>query len=149
MKITIARNILIFLLGFLAVGAAGGGIVLILSPSGDMIKMPVSIIAGSPFTSFLIPGIILFLVLGIAPVILIYALVKKPEWRFAGVLNFFPDMHWAWSYCIYIAFGLIIWIQVEMIFLQSVQWLHTFYMFYAIAILFTALLPAVRTAYRK
>jgi hypothetical protein len=149
MKSTIARNILIFLLGFLAVGAIGGGIVLILSPTGKMIKMPVSIIDGSPFTSFLIPGIILFLMLGLAPAILTYALLKKPEWKFAGILNFFPDMHWAWTYCVFIAFGLIIWLQVQMVILQAVHFLHTFYMFYAIAILFVALLPANRTAYKK
>jgi len=149
MKSTIARNILISLLGFLSIGALGGGIVLILSPTGELIKMPLSMIGGSPFTSFLIPGIILFLVLGVAPAFLIYALLKKPGWKYAGILNFFPDMHWAWSYSIYIAFGLIIWIQVEMIYLQAVHFLHTFYMFYAVAILFFALLPSIRDAYKK
>ncbi len=58
-------------------------------------------------------------------------------------------MHWALTYCIYIAFGLIIWIQIEMTFLRAVNWLHTLYMFLAIAILFVALLPQVRNLYKK
>jgi hypothetical protein len=41
------------------------------------------------------------------------------------------------------------WIQVETIFVQSVDWLQTFYMLYAIPIIFVALLPGVRMGYRK
>jgi hypothetical protein len=58
-------------------------------------------------------------------------------------------MHWAWSFCIYVAFALIIWIQVETIFVQGVGWLQTLYMLYAIPIIFVALLPQVRTIYKK
>lgn len=66
-------------LGFLAIGAIGGGGVLIISPSGELIGMPLSELKNSPFNSFLIPGIILFSVLGLIPLLLIIALLKKPE----------------------------------------------------------------------
>jgi hypothetical protein len=58
-------------------------------------------------------------------------------------------MNWAWSFTIYIAFALIIWIQVETIFVQSVGWLQTFYLLYAIPIIVFALLPKVRNIYKK
>ena len=58
-------------------------------------------------------------------------------------------MHWAWAFSIYVAFALIIWIQLEMVFLQAVEWLHTFYMFYAVVLIFVALLPQVRNLYKK
>jgi len=58
-------------------------------------------------------------------------------------------MHWSWTYTIYVAFALIIWIQLEMVFLGAVGWLHTFYMFYSVAIIFVALLPQVRNLYKK
>jgi hypothetical protein len=58
-------------------------------------------------------------------------------------------MHWAWSFSIYIAFALIIWLQIEMYFLQAVGWLHNFYMIVAIAIIFIALLPRVKNFYKK
>jgi hypothetical protein len=38
---------------------------------------------------------------------------------------------------------------VETIFIQSVGWLQTFCMLYAIPIIFVALLPQVRTLYKK
>ena len=145
-----ARNILVALLLFLGLGAMGGGALLILSPSGKLIGgLPLSIVKNSPFTDFLIPGIILFLVLGLFPCLISRALVKKPANRMAEYFNFFKDMHWAWSFSIYVAFALMIWIQVETIFVGAVGWLQIFYMLYAIPIIFITLLPQVRAAYRK
>lgn len=144
-----ARNILLFLLLFLGLGALFGGGVLIILPSGKLIGMPLSLLNKSPFSDFLFPGIILFGVLGVFPVLLVFALINKPSNPFLESVNFFSDMHWSWSFSIYTAFALIIWIQVEMMFLNAVSWLHTFYMFLAIAIIFVSLLPQVRTIYRK
>ena len=142
------RNLLISLMIFLGIGAIAGGFGLIISPSGQLLELPLSILENSPFHSFLIPGIILFSVLGIRPLLIAFALAKKPKSSLASKINFFTDMHWAWSFCIYIGFALIIWIQVEMVIMQSVHWLHTFYMLYAVIILFVALLPPVRRNYK-
>ncbi|MEO8403293.1 MAG: hypothetical protein ABI480_01810 [Chitinophagaceae bacterium] len=149
MKTKSARNILIVLLAFLGIGAIGGGGVLIISPRGELIGMPLSMLNHSPFNSFLLPGIILVLMLGIAPLLLIIALLKKTESKLAERFNFFSDMHWSWTYSIYIAFVLIFWIQIQMAFLSAVSWLHTFYMFLAVVIIFVALLPQIRNQYKK
>ena len=149
MKTKAARNILLFLLAFLGLGAILGGGVLIISPSGKLFGMPLSMLEKSPFSNFLIPGIILFGVLGLIPICLVFALIKKPKSGLAEQINFFPDMHWAWTFSIYIAFALIIWIQVEMIFLHGVHWSHSFYMFIGLAIIFVGLLPQVRNQYKK
>ncbi|WP_353484330.1 hypothetical protein [Haliscomenobacter sp.] len=150
MKSKTARNIHLFLLAFLGLGAIGGGGALIVSPSGKLLGgLPLSILARSPFENFLIPGMILFTVLGLFPSLLVLALLKKPNSRLAERFNFFKDMHWAWSFSIYVAFALIIWIQVETIYVQSVSWLQTFYMLYAIPLIFVAVLPQVRIFYKK
>jgi hypothetical protein len=149
MKTKPVRNTLLFLLAFLGLGAIGGGGILIVSPSGKLIGMPLSLLDKSPFADFLIPGIILFVVLGLIPCGLVIALLTTPESVLADRLNVYPDMHWAWTGSVYVAFALIIWLQAEMMFLQAVGWLHTFYMFLAIAILFVALLPSVKVLYRK
>ncbi len=149
MNIKITRGILLILLGFLGLGAMGGGSALIISPSGELLGMPLSMLEESPFNSFFVPGIILFSVLGLIPLWLIIALLKKPESKLAENINFFKDMHWAWTYSIYIAFVLIFWIQIQMVFLSTVYWLHTFYMFFAVVIIFVALLPQVRNLYKK
>lgn len=149
MKLNSSVYFLIILLFLLGTGAIFGGGVFIISPSGKLLGMPLSTLDNSPFTDFLFPGIILFCVLGLAPILLIFALIKRPKSRFAEILNVYSDIHWAWTYAIYIAFGLIIWIQVQMVFLRAVHWLHTFYMFFAIIIIFVALLPRVRNFYKK
>jgi hypothetical protein len=123
------RNILLYLLAFLGLGAIGGGGVFIISPGGKLMGMPLSI-------------------LNLVPLMLIIALVKKPQSKLAERINFFKDMHWSWSFTIYIAFILIFWIQIQMVFLSAVHWLHTFYMFFAVVIIFVALLPQVRNLYK-
>ncbi len=138
------------LLAFLGIGALGGGGALIISPSGELLGgLPLSILERSPFSDFLLPGILLFVVLGVFPCLLVVALLKKTECRIAESLNAYKDMYWAWTFSIYIAFALIIWIQVETIYVQGVGWLQTFYMFLAIPIVFVALLPQVRRLYKK
>ena len=149
MKTKTARTTLILLLAFLGLGAIFGGAILIVSPSGKLFGMPLSMLANSPFNDFLIPGIFLFFVLGVAPILLIIALIKRPASVLAERFNCFGDMHWYWSYCIYIALALILWIQIEMIFLQAISWLHTLYMLLALVIIFVTLLPPVRKLYKK
>ena len=150
MKSIALRNVHLFLLAFLGLSAIGGGGALIISPSGKLIGgLPLSILSNSPFNNFLFPGIILFVVLGLFPSLLIVALLKKPTSSLAERFNFFTDMHWAWSFNIYVAFALIIWIQVETIYVQGVGWLQTFYMLFSIPLIFIALLPQVKNFYRK
>ena len=150
MTTTTLRYIYLSLLAFLGLSAIGGGGTLIISPSGKLLGgLPLSILERSPFNDFLVPGIILFVVLGIIPSLLVLALLKKPNSVFADRFNFFKDMHWAWTFSIYVAFALIIWIQVETIYIQGVGWLQTFYMLYAIPLILVALLPQVRNLYKK
>jgi len=73
------RNVLLFLLAVLGIGAIFGGFVLMISPSGKLFGMPLSMLENSPFSNFLIPGIILFSVLGAYPIWIVWALIKRPE----------------------------------------------------------------------
>ena len=54
---------------FLGLGALFGGVALVLAPDGHLLGMPTSLLAGSPFSSFLVPGIVLFTLVGLAPVL--------------------------------------------------------------------------------
>jgi hypothetical protein len=62
--IATAAMVLEILLG---VGAVGGGIALMAGPHGEILPLPVSALAGSPFADYFAPGVILFAVLGLAP----------------------------------------------------------------------------------
>ena len=65
------RNALLALLILLGLGALGGGGVPVVSLSGKLMGMPLFMLARSPFQNFLVPGLVLFTVLGLAPCLLV------------------------------------------------------------------------------
>jgi hypothetical protein len=142
------KNLLITLLVILSIGAFFGGITLLIRPDGSLLKMPVELLANSPFRSFLIPGLILIIIFGIFPVFVIYGLIKKPENRFFNRLNLIYDYHFAWTFAIYIGIGQIIWINIQTLILNSVDILHTIYSSLGILIVCIALLPQTRNHYK-
>ncbi len=119
MATNVTRNVLLALLAFLGLGAIAGGGALIASPSGKLLGIPLSILAPSPFRDFLAPGLLLFFFVGLAPLGTIYALLEKPDSTFAEQFNFFDDMHWSWTACVYVSFTLILWLQAEMLICTS------------------------------
>jgi hypothetical protein len=141
------RNLLLFLLAFLSIGALFGGGAFILKPDGSLFQIPVTVLNNSPFSDFFIPGIILFIVFGIVPILLIWLLVKKPASTFWERLNLFTDYYYGWTYTVYTGFALIIWIAVQTRIFNAVDRLHTIYTFYGIAMIVLALLPSVRKLY--
>ena len=54
---------------FLGIGALFGGGALILAPDGHLLGIPTSLLAGTPFDSFLVPGICLFSFVGVGPLL--------------------------------------------------------------------------------
>jgi uncharacterized membrane protein SpoIIM required for sporulation len=144
-----SRNILLIFLSMLGISALGGGTYLIVSPSGKMIGMSLKMLENSPFPDFLIPGIVLFIILGICPLLLVYALIKRPESKLAESFNLFGYMHWTWGFTVYISFALIIWIETQILMTRTFDTLQNICVFLSLAILFTALLPGVRDLYKR
>lgn len=94
--------------------------------------MPLSLLDGSPFDTYLIPGIILLLVLGVFPLIVLYGLFRKKAW--------------ACKCAVLVSVALIIWIGVEiaMIGYHSDPPLQLIYAFNGILILILTQLPSVQ-----
>ena len=149
MKTNPSLILLVILLILLSAGALFGGGALMISPDGNLLQMPISFLESSPFKNFFIPGLILFSIFGLFPIIVIIGLIKKPSCRICDMLNLLKDMHWSWSFCIYISFALIIWIQVQMMILHTVFWLHTFYVAYALTILIILILSPIRRSFNE
>ena len=63
------------LLAFQGISGLGGGLALILDPTGEAIGIPVAWLDGSPFPDYLIPGVVLFALLGLIPL-----LVARAVW---------------------------------------------------------------------
>jgi hypothetical protein len=105
----------------LGVGALFGGGALLLGPNGHVLGMSTSVLTGSPFHDFAIPGAVLFLAMGVFPLVAAGLTVMRAS--IAPVLAL-------------AAGGLLIgWIAVEMIVLAgwgSLAW--TFYLLLGAAI---------------
>lgn len=134
---------------FLAIGALGGGGALILDPTGELSQLPLSLLYGSPFSNYLLPGIILVLVLGVMPLLIALGLYRKSDWLLAEKLNIFHEKHWSWTFSLYIGFALIIWITVQVFIIQTLSMLHFIYILYGLVIQAVTLLPSVQEKYEK
>lgn len=142
-----AVTLLYILLIFLGVGATGGGGVLVVDPSGELMKMPTSMLVRSPFSDFLIPGILLLIIFGLLPLLVLYGLIQRPQWAWADALNPFKVIYSFWALSLYIGFGQIIWIMVQTYMLNSVGIIHLIYMSLGLLIQAVTLLPSVQRYY--
>lgn len=132
-----------FLLG---VNAFYGGGALILDPSGKMIGMPPGSLDGSPFDNFLLPGLTLFIFNGLFPLFILVGLIRKPGWPWANALNLYSDRHWAWAYSLYSGIIVIIWITVQLLYVQPFI-LQPIFIAVGLTILILTLTPGVMRYY--
>ncbi|NIP56683.1 MAG: hypothetical protein GWM92_01080 [Gemmatimonadetes bacterium] len=62
----------------------GGGIGLVADPTGAFVGLPSGWLRGSPFEDYLVPGLVLLTVLGIAPLIVAWGLWTGRAWSWAA-----------------------------------------------------------------
>lgn len=105
--------ILYFWMAFLSLNGLGGGVVFLLEPDGSMMGMSTDWLARTPFNSFLIPGILLFMLNGVFPMIALMGLITRKENRILNLLNVLKDKHWAWTFTLYSGVITISWIIVQ------------------------------------
>ena len=103
------HGLLLVLHGFVGVGAMGGGLAAILNPN-DPMGVPVEVLKNSPFNNFLIPGLILFAIIGIGNIV--SAITLRLDFKYQGYIS--SVFSWA----------LVIWIVVQCIMLEAIESLH-------------------------
>lgn len=107
------KKLLIFLHAFVGIGALFGGSGAILNPDAPM-GITVDVLKNSPFSNFLIPGIILLVVIGFGNI-------------FAAVVLYFN-----YEYSLYIShlmgLALVVWIVVQCIMMMAIDILHIIYL---------------------
>lgn len=98
---------------FIGLGALGGGLMLVIDPSGSALGLPTSLLEGSPFSDFLIPGIFLLAVNGVGSMI--------------GAGHSFTRRRYALELAIVLGAILVAWIVIQVIIISSFHWLHVLY----------------------
>jgi hypothetical protein len=66
------RTTAIILLFINGISGLAGSYSLIADPSGKDVRMPIELLAGSPFSNFLIPGLVLLVFIGVSSLIVAY-----------------------------------------------------------------------------
>ena len=98
---------------FIGIGAMGGGFMLVQDPSGSALGVPLSLLEGSPFPNFLIPGIFLLAVNGVGSMI--------------GAGFSFTRRRYAQEIAIVLGAILVAWILIQVVIIKSFSWLHILY----------------------
>lgn len=140
--------ILMFALLFLSAGGFFGGITLICDPSGAFIMMSPDLINNTPFTSYLLPAIILILFLGVFPAFVFAGLTWKPSRKIFNLLNVYKNIHWSWTYSLYTGIILVLWMDFEIMFVGYHEFIQTFYSLLGVLIIILSLMPGVREHYK-
>jgi len=142
MKRPILLYPLIILHLFLGLGAVYGGVALVLKPDGSLLGMDSGWLAQSPFESYLMPGLVLFIFNGVLPLLTAVGLFFKPQWWLPGVLNLYSGRHWAWAYSLYTGIVIIIWIAVQQL-MTEYFWLQPAMTLTGLLIIVFTLIPAL------
>ena len=99
---------------FIGLGAVGGGLALVLEPSGSNLGVPLELLKSTPFSTFLVPGIVLLVVNGLGS--LVGSAASFIRHRYAGKIA--------------MALGvfLVAWIMFQVYWFAGFHWLHVLYL---------------------
>lgn len=117
---------------FIGIGAVAGGLLLVMDRSGARLGTPIELLDETPFTTFLVPGIVLFIVNGLGSIL--------------GSVSSFIRHRCAGELAMALGMFLIMWIAVQ-VYWMEVHWLHVLY--FALGILEVALGWSVWKSLRK
>lgn len=107
------RILLVGILFFNSISALYGGFVLLLDPSGGLMQMKTEWLKNSPFDDFLVPGILLFSVLGAGSLVTaVFILIRHRIAYWLGIAE---------------GLGTLIWIITEVIMIRELSFLQLIY----------------------
>ncbi len=136
--------VLIGLQALLGISALIPGALFLLAPDGHLLQMPLSNLKDSPFTNYLIPGLLLFVFVGIFPLGVAYGLWRQPAWQWPDAINPFKGAHWSWAGSLAAGVILIVWITVQVLLIRAAVFLHYLYWGWGIVLLGLTVSPGVR-----
>lgn len=143
----VGRVVLTVVLVVEGVAAVVGGVLLLADPFGAPMGMSVTMLDGTPFASYLIPGLLLTLVLGVYPLLVAVLLWRRPAWRAMAGVERLTGCHWCWSAVVAAGVAMVLWIAVQVALLGPVSWVQAVIAAMGLGVLAAAFMPQVRGAY--
>ena len=109
----IPRKTSIVFLIIVCLTAFGGGVAMVIDPTGGLMGMTVDRLHASPFPDYLFPGIFLFVVIGFGSLVTIIALLGRKKYAPALVM---------------LCGGILMaWIAIQIVILDEINSFHAFY----------------------
>lgn len=139
---------LVVVLIFLGMSGLFGGVAFIAAPDGHILHAPKAWLENIPFSDFLVPGLLLFFVVGVLPLLVAAALRWQPAWPGLQRRAPFKGQYWGWTATGLAGCGIIIFEIVEAAYIGLGSFLQYLYLFAGIAIVVLALSSPVREYYR-
>jgi len=146
-KAPVVVYILWILIAFQTVSGLTGGLLMLIDPSGQSLRMPMIFLMGSPFRDYFVPGLFLLVFLGIMPLLSLIGLMSD-TWRWPNVINIYNNRQWGWTFSLYVGLFLILWMDFQVSFIGYWHSIQTFHALNGVIILVFTLLPQVMEYYR-
>lgn len=140
--------LLCFLHLVIGISAFAGGGSLMWAPDGSLLGMNEGWLLHTPFSNYFIPGLFLFLFIGILPMLVFFGLIFQPDWKFYELLNIYKQRHGAWAYSLFSGIIIITWIIIQQA-IASYFWLQPLIAAIGLLIIIITLMPAVIRYYTK
>lgn len=139
--------LLIFLLLFLGLGGLYGGVAMLIDPSGSLLELT-DLLSLMPVSNFVFPGLFLFLIMGIAPIVLVYGLLTCPNWRWTLSISSGSKHHWSWTGTVLLGFLLALWLTIQGLLIGFKWTIQYITAINGCLIIVIAFLPKVRGFYK-
>ena len=125
-----------------------GGAMLVLAPNGRLLQMPTEWLSGSPFSTFLVPGVLLFALLGVLPVCAGLSLWLAPSQSWLRSIQRAAGMDAAWLASVASGMGIVIWIATQIAMVRMLHPLQAFIFALGAAAVALAFSGPMRAAHR-
>jgi len=103
---------LLVLLLFLGLGGLYGGFAMLTDPTGGSLQLT-EVLPLLPVSNYILPGLFLAVVMGVAPLFLAYGLLARPVWNRLRRLSRWSGHHWAWTGTVAFGVTLALWLLVQ------------------------------------
>lgn len=143
-----AEIVLIGVLVLEGVLALGGGVMLVSDPSGGLLQMPPEWLHGTPFATYLIPGLLLGAALGVLPLFAAFALRRIGSVPALRRVERALGMDTAWLASVASGMAIVIWIVTQIAMVRMFHPMQGFIFALGASIALLSFAPSVRRGHR-